>query len=181
MLPVFGVPPRLLRPGVDQLRPDPQLPAEGLQEGEPLLEAVQEGDLQVGAQQLHGHRREPRPGAHVDEPGPLGQLRHGEGQDAVGEMLHRDPLVVGDGGEVHPLVPVLEHPAVNRKFLIVPLHPHGVEHLIKLRFCNHNLLLVSTLRFILIFVPLAALVRGCHFLGQKKVAKDCRCASLSFE
>ena len=105
---------------MEQLRFHLQLPAEGLEEPQPLLQAVQQGDTQVRPQQLHGDGGEPRPGAHIHKRRPGGKLPEGQGQDAIHKVLHSHPPVIGDGGEVHFLVPLLEQPAVPGKFLVIP-------------------------------------------------------------
>lgn len=84
-----------------------------LQEQAPFLHRLQQRKFPAWARNGEDEAGEPSTGADIDKPHPtqiaavraLERGQHGEG---VGHVARHDLALVGDGGEVHPLVPVEE-------------------------------------------------------------------------
>ena len=75
----------------------------GIEKLHPLVQRIQQDDACVGPGDGHGKTRKARASAHVDQ---TASLRY-QGQDGQGvhKMPHRDPLIIGNGRQIHVLIP----------------------------------------------------------------------------
>ena len=103
--------------------------AQGGQKPDALLQGIQQGQLDVRPQDPKGQAGKAGAGAHVDHLGPGGQ--QGRRQDAVRKMLTGHLLRLGDGGQVHAAVPILQHVLIQGKgpYLLRGQlgHPPGIK------------------------------------------------------
>ena len=105
----------LLRPGVDG--PDAlqtQLGAHLPQPVHPLVQAVQQGDLEGWDQDFQRNAGKAGSGAHVDE-GLVLEVRPLEQSGAVQHVELGHPLRLCDGGEVHYLIFFQQQPPILRQ------------------------------------------------------------------
>ena len=79
------------------------------QKDQPLIQTVQQGELHVRPEDLQRHAGKARPRAHVYDLGPLFHRAGKQQGEAVQKVLFHHLFRVGDGGEVHLLVPGKEH------------------------------------------------------------------------
>ena len=80
----------------------------------PLVQTVQQSDLEGGDQDLQGQTRKAGPGAHVQE-GPVLKVGAGEQGSAVQHMELGHLYRVGDSSQVHHLVLLQQEMAVFRQ------------------------------------------------------------------
>ena len=102
----------LLGAGVDGLDAGESQFSDNLVEPvDPLVQGVQQNDLQLGHQNFQGQAGETGAGTHIDEGLALeiGAIEQGGAVQHV-EFCHL--IGVGDGGQIHDLIFLDEHPAV---------------------------------------------------------------------
>ena len=91
-----------------------QLGGDLIQPVHPLVQAVQQGHIQLGQQNLQGQAGKARPGAHVQQGAGAGQVGAGEQGGAVQHVQPGHPRLIPDGGEVHHLVFFQQQAAIFR-------------------------------------------------------------------
>ena len=79
------------------------------QEAHPLLQGIHQSQLEVRPIYLQGQPREACPGAYIYDSAACREQSRLQGRQAVHHMLHRHLLGLGDGGEVHLLIPLDQH------------------------------------------------------------------------
>ena len=97
---------------MNQVRVEVQLLQDGVQKGEPLLQAVEQSQLDIGTGDFENQSRKSCACSDVDHAGVLRNIIIVEQRQAVREVLDRNALVVRDSGEVHLFVPLGEQSVI---------------------------------------------------------------------
>ena len=104
---------------MDDLCVQPQAVQHLPEEDKALVQAVQQGQMEAGPQNLQRHAGKTRARPHVDQGVAL--LQFGQQQDAVQKVLDHHGLRLGDRGQVHLLIPLDQQFHIPLKLLRLPV------------------------------------------------------------
>ena len=110
----------LFRPLVHPGGGDVQSLAHLSQKVQPLLGAVQQGQVNIRPHDFQGDAGKSSPGAHIDHPGFFLQLAPGQQGHAVQKVFFHHLLRFGDGGQVHFFVPFQQQFHIQLELLRLP-------------------------------------------------------------